>query len=296
MAYRVTQAGVAVASVDNSSWRVTQAGIAVASVNDSSWRVTQAGVAVAYHESSAPPEPADGSDGLEFSDVAVALESPIVVALSVHIGGGGEATTAQLDPPDGKATGDFTPGRIQDDENPADSVDIGVQDYTELEWVLKATSEAESGEVYEFQIVESDGTELAVYDVTPEVTLSGGLLDSASDGFEFSDDADSEHHQKDEESDKFLFSDVADDRIDAKDDSLDGFEFSDLAEARHQGNFVVHNDEGFEFTDEATAKLGVHRPQGEAKDRLLWSDVASAVKTSQSLAKKVLHYLRMGDR
>jgi len=92
------------------------------------------------------------------------------LAASSNISAGGENTTAQLTPPSGKTTGDFTAGRIQDDENPADAIDIAEGNYTELEWCIKALSGA-SGD-YQFRIVESDGTELDTYTVTPELTVA----------------------------------------------------------------------------------------------------------------------------
>jgi hypothetical protein len=72
---------------------------------------------------------------------------------SANIAASGEATTAQLTAPTGKTTGDFQAGRIQDDENPADSIDLAPDTYTELEWCIEATADAEDGETYEFRVV-----------------------------------------------------------------------------------------------------------------------------------------------
>jgi hypothetical protein len=55
---------------------------------------------------------------------AAAAASPVYVATSPNITAGGEATTAQLTPPSGKTTADFSVGRMWDDENGTDSVDI----------------------------------------------------------------------------------------------------------------------------------------------------------------------------
>src|SRR5689334_4139275 len=58
----------------------------------------------------------------------------IVLSASSNITASGENTTAQLTAPSGKTTSDFGGGRIQDDENPTDAVDIGSNQYREDEW------------------------------------------------------------------------------------------------------------------------------------------------------------------
>ena len=55
--------------------------------------------------------------------------SPVYVASSSNITASGEATTALLTPPSGKTTGDFTIGRMWDDENGTDLVDIGASSF-----------------------------------------------------------------------------------------------------------------------------------------------------------------------
>lgn len=93
------------------------------------------------------------------------------LATSSNIAASGENTTAQLTAPSGKTTSDFTTGRMQDDENPADAVDIVTDDYTELEWSIKAMSGVVANdEVYEFRVT-SNGTALNTYSVTPEWTI-----------------------------------------------------------------------------------------------------------------------------
>lgn len=111
---------------------------------------------------------------------SIALEPPavtqeaILLGASTHIAAGGAATTAQLTPPAGKATSDFVVGRIQDDENPADAIDITADDYTELEWSLVAISGvAANGDIYQFRITVA-GVALDGYDVTPEWTIGAG--------------------------------------------------------------------------------------------------------------------------
>lgn len=77
------------------------------------------------------------------------------LADSANILASGENTTAQLTPPSGKTTGDFGGGRIQDDENPGDSVDIGKNQYREDEWAIIALDAAILDQQYEFRVVVS---------------------------------------------------------------------------------------------------------------------------------------------
>jgi hypothetical protein len=91
----------------------------------------------------------------------------IALAASANISDSGANTTYQLAVPSGKTTGDFYAGRIQDDENPADAVDITADYYTELEWCLIATDEAQYGDVYQFRVTAS-GVPLETYSVTPQ--------------------------------------------------------------------------------------------------------------------------------
>lgn len=127
-----------------------------------------------------------GSTGTSTATVTSSINAQMTLALlpayqrihlspSSNISTSGENTTAQLTPPSGKTTSDFVAGRIQDDENPADSVDVTVDDYTELEWCLAVNSDyASVGDRYEFR-VSNEGYDLASYLVTPALTfVSGG--------------------------------------------------------------------------------------------------------------------------
>ena len=100
-------------------------------------------------------------------------DAPIQLAGSSNITASGENTTVQLTAPAGKSTSDFVAGRMQDDENPADAVDITADDYTELEWCLTATAAASVSDVYQFRITNA-GTALDTYSVTPQWTIDGG--------------------------------------------------------------------------------------------------------------------------
>ena len=100
-------------------------------------------------------------------------DAAIQLAGSSNIAASGENTTVQLSAPAGKSTSDFVAGRMQDDENPADAVDITADDYTELEWCLTATAAASVGNVYQFRVT-SAGTALDTYSVTPQWTIDGG--------------------------------------------------------------------------------------------------------------------------
>ncbi len=103
------------------------------------------------------------------------VDAPIILSASSNITASGDNTTAQLTAPSGKSTSDFDAGRMQDDENPADTVDISTDDYTELEWSLQATNTATASEVYQFRVTIA-GTALDTYSVTPQWTI--GSADS----------------------------------------------------------------------------------------------------------------------
>ncbi len=82
------------------------------------------------------------------------LENPrFILVDSPYIIAGGEVTTAQLTAPDGKV---FQAGRIQDDENPTDGIDLTVNKYTEIEWCIKATDDAEVDATYQFRVTKWD--------------------------------------------------------------------------------------------------------------------------------------------
>lgn len=98
------------------------------------------------------------------------IGSDITIVGSANIGASGANTTAELAPPDGKATSDFVAGRIQDDENPTDSVNITTDDYTEFEWSIVATSTTVTGNVFQFRIT-NDGVPLSLYAKTPQWTI-----------------------------------------------------------------------------------------------------------------------------
>jgi hypothetical protein len=116
---------------------------------------------------------------MRYSAIVIEHE-PIHITLSNsnYISASGENTTARLTPPSGKTTSDFTAGRIQDDENPCDAIDIGSNKYTEIEWCLIATDYASAGNVFEFKIT-VNGTVLDTYTYTPTWTIetpSGGSI------------------------------------------------------------------------------------------------------------------------
>ncbi len=91
------------------------------------------------------------SDGT-YIPVPTSGSTAITMSASANITASGEATTFQLAAPAGKATSDFDAGRMQDDENPADSVTISADDYTEMEWSLIANAAAVDSGVYQFRV------------------------------------------------------------------------------------------------------------------------------------------------
>lgn len=83
----------------------------------------------------------------------------------------GEATTAQLTPPSGKTSGaDFQAGYVNEATNPHAPLDLDSGKYTELEYVITATDDAEDAAVYEFRVT-YDGVVLDSYPVTPTWTI-----------------------------------------------------------------------------------------------------------------------------
>ena len=103
--------------------------------------------------------------------VTVHREHELRMIASANIAASGENTTFQLTAPSGKTTGDFDAGRIQDDENPADTVDITLDDYTEMEWCFELKSNAPDAQAYVFRVTKN-GTVIDTYTVTPQITVS----------------------------------------------------------------------------------------------------------------------------
>lgn len=97
------------------------------------------------------------------------VDQPIQLSASANITASGEATTALLTPPN---TGNFRAGRLMDDENPSDAIDLAADEYTELEWCLTATSNATLGAAYQFRVkIGAAGTALDTYTVVPSWSI-----------------------------------------------------------------------------------------------------------------------------
>jgi len=111
---------------------------------------------------------------------AVHLMRPIAIALSLsgNITASGENTTFQLAAPSGKTTGDFGGGRIQDDENPTDAVNLNADEYREDEWCLEGTAQALLGQPYQFRVL-AGGAELDTYTVDPRWTFMSVAFNAA---------------------------------------------------------------------------------------------------------------------
>lgn len=110
----------------------------------------------------------DSSFGYVINGVSVTNE--VYIATSSNITGGGEATTAQLTAPSGKSTSDFVTGRMWDDENGTDPINITTDDYTEIEWCLKAQSPAVNTDYFEFRVYNGSSA-FDSYTVTPKWTI-----------------------------------------------------------------------------------------------------------------------------
>lgn len=81
------------------------------------------------------------------------------------------ATTSQLT----GLTGTFTAGNISDDTNPLPTADIGNDGNIEDEVSITITSFATNGDVYDFRVT-NNGTALAAYTVTPQLTIGSGAI------------------------------------------------------------------------------------------------------------------------
>lgn len=101
------------------------------------------------------------------------VDAAIQLSASSNITASGENTTAQLTAPAGGPT--FTAGRIQDDENPADTVDINDSQYTEMEWSVIADDTTADSEVYQFRVT-ANGQPLTTYTATPQWTIGGSAV------------------------------------------------------------------------------------------------------------------------
>jgi hypothetical protein len=82
----------------------------------------------------------------------------------------GDATTAQLTSPSGKSSSDFTAGEMCETSNPAPSINIATDRYTEIEWCIQATADAVDATQYEFRVT-YNGVALDSYSVTPKWTI-----------------------------------------------------------------------------------------------------------------------------
>lgn len=82
----------------------------------------------------------------------------VFISASSYIAAGGEDTTQRLT----GGTGSFTTGRIWDDENGSDSIDIGSDDNTEIAWCVQLASGLADGTYFDFKVfdgsAELDGT------------------------------------------------------------------------------------------------------------------------------------------
>lgn len=160
-AQSITASGVTFGTHSN------QAGVAVTNGNDHRHILDSVPVS-SGSGSSAPTYSYTASAAVSgptgFLRLRAVLNAPIYITDSSNIGSSGANTTAQLEPPEGKTTGSFTAGRIQDDENPSDNVNIGFAGYSEFEWALIATTTATTGDVYQFRVtVGSAGTPFTGY-------------------------------------------------------------------------------------------------------------------------------------
>jgi hypothetical protein len=99
------------------------------------------------------------------------------LAASGNITASGENTTGQLTAP---AAGTFFGGRIQDDENPADTVDPGDGQYLEDEWCIEALAASVYTETYQFRVlIGADPADTITVTPTLTIVAAGGGPDPA---------------------------------------------------------------------------------------------------------------------
>lgn len=108
----------------------------------------------------------DSWASLAFVVRAPVVTNEIYIATSTHITASGEATTQQLS----GGTGSFVAGRIVDDENGVDAIDIGNNGNTEVEYCLRAQAPADTADVFEFRIAG-----LSTYTEVAEWTIGAGV-------------------------------------------------------------------------------------------------------------------------
>ena len=100
------------------------------------------------------------------------LGTPAVTYVTSANYADGDATTAQLTAPSGKTTSDFDAGVMVEGQALADTVDITADDYTEIEWALKAQTPAVATDVYQFRVTVGGTLLTGAYTVTPELTIA----------------------------------------------------------------------------------------------------------------------------
>jgi len=102
-------------------------------------------------------------------DAGLIWSSPFEISLSASIGTGGENTTDRL-----TGGGTHGGGRIRDDANITNTIDLATDESGEWAWVIKGTGDAVQGVEYSFRLVFDDDTPLNTYSVEPTWTIATG--------------------------------------------------------------------------------------------------------------------------
>lgn len=115
-----------------------------------------------------------------WASLAFVVRAPIVsneiyVATSSNITAGGEATTNRMT----GGTGSFVTGRIWDNENGSDSIDITEDDFTEVAWCCALASSLSPGDYFDLRVY-AGASPLDTYTATGRVTVAGGGGDPES--------------------------------------------------------------------------------------------------------------------
>jgi hypothetical protein len=113
-----------------------------------------------------------GSASMSFgiSSADLIKKSPFEIVLSDNISASGEDTTNRLT----TTVQPFGGGRIQDDENPTDAVDLANDTSGEWAWVIRPNTAAVKDNQYSFRLVLDSGATLTTYGQEPKWTVLYG--------------------------------------------------------------------------------------------------------------------------
>jgi hypothetical protein len=113
---------------------------------------------------------------LETTDKIILQREAFKLSLSSQFADG-DATTVQLTAPATKSTSDFVAGKMSESSNPASTVPIDSNKYTEMEFCLQTADGAVAASQYEFRLTYK-GAPLETISATPKFTVGSGATTS----------------------------------------------------------------------------------------------------------------------